>query len=182
MASKSLRASSERPSRTFKSAACMASWTWRKGSAAFLASASKRGRATGGLVFLGESGGDLLLDARVVGEESFEPVPDLEGLVGFLGALVDAAEGLEDLEEVVAGGLAFEGAFESGGGLFGLADQDEGLAEIIRGQGIVGSGGLGLAEGRDGGGVLAALDFEEAEDQPAGAILGVLGDAVLVRS
>ena len=86
----------------------------------------------GGLVFLGEGGGDLLLDARVAGEERFEAVPDLEGLVVFLGALVDAAEGLEDVEEVGAGGLAFEGAFEGGGGLFGLTDQDEGLAEIIR--------------------------------------------------
>ncbi len=33
------------PSSTFKSAACMANWTCRNGSVAFLASASKRGRA-----------------------------------------------------------------------------------------------------------------------------------------
>ena len=124
------------------------------------------------------AGGDLFLDAGVVGEEGFEAVPDLEGLVVFLGALVDASQGLEDFEEVIAGGLAFEGAFEGGGGLFGLADQDESLAEIIRGQGIIGSSGLGLAEGRDGGGVLAALAFEEAQDEPGSAIVGVFGDAV----
>ena len=35
-------------------------------------------------------------------------------------------------------------------------------------------------EGLDGGGVLAALAFQEPEDQPAGAVVGIFGDAVLV--
>ena len=80
------------------------------------------------------------------------------------------------------GGLALEGALEGGGGLFGLADQDEGLAEVVRGQGIVGPRGLRLAKSGDGGGVLAALEFEQAEDQPGGAVVGILGDAVLRRT
>ena len=101
----------------------------------------------GGLVFLGEGGGDLLSDAWVVGEEGFEAVPDLEGLVGFLGAFVDAAQGLEDFEEVVAGGLSSRGAFKGAGGLFGLTDQNESLSQVIRGQGVVGSSGLGLFGG-----------------------------------
>ena len=151
-----------------------------EGVGGFLGEGLEAGQGLGGLVLLGECRGDLFLDASVVGEEGFEPVPDLEGLVVFLGALIDAAQGLEDFEEVVPRRLAFESAFESGGGLFGLADQDEGLAEVIGGQGIVGSGGLGLSKGGDGGGVLAALAFEEAEDQPAGAVLGVLGEAILI--
>ena len=36
-----------------------------------------------GLVLLGEGRGDLLLDARVVGEEGFQPVPDLESAWSF---------------------------------------------------------------------------------------------------
>ena len=179
MASKSWRASSVRPRRTFRSAACMASWTWRKGSVALLARASKRGRAAAGW-FSSARAGRSAPGRGVVGEEGFEAVPDLQGLVVFLGALVDAAQGLEDVEEVVAGGLASEGAFEGLGGLFGLADQDEGLAEVKRGQGVVGAGGFGLLEGGDGGGVLAALEFEEAEDQPGGAVVGILGEAVAV--
>ncbi len=36
-------------------------------------------------------------------------------------------------------------------------------------------------ESGDGGGVLPALAFEQAEDQPGGAVVGVLGDAVAIR-
>ena len=97
------------PSRTFKSAACMASWTWRKGSVGLFGESLEARQSGGGLVLLGEGLGDLLLDARVAGKEGFEPVPDLEGLVVFLGALVDAAESLEDFEEVVAGGFSRRG-------------------------------------------------------------------------
>ena len=158
----------------------MASWTWRKGSVAFLARASKRGRAGGGLIFLGERLGDLFLDAGVAGEEGFEPVPDLEGLVVFLGALVDAAEGLEDVEQVGAGGLSRQRALEGFGGVFGLTDQDEGLAEIEGGQGVVGSVSLGLFERGDGGGILAALEFEQPEDQPGGAVVRILVEAVAI--
>ncbi len=152
-----------------------------EGVGGFLGESLKARQGLGGLVLLGECGGDLFLDARVVGEEGFEPVPDLKGLVVFLGALVDAAEGLEDFEEVVPRRFSFESAFESGGGLFGLADQDQGLSEVVGGQVIVGSGGLGLSQGGDGGGILSALAFEQAEDQPAGAIIRVLGDAILIR-
>ncbi len=138
------------------------------------------GESECGLVFFGECRGDLLPDALVVGKECLEAVPDLEGLVVFLGALVDATQGLEDFEEVVAGGFAGEGAFERGGGQVGLTDQDEGLAEIVGGQGVVGPSGLGLPEGLDGGGVLAALRFEEADHEPAGAVVGSFGEAVVV--
>ena len=120
-------------------------------------------------------------DAWVVGEEGFEPVPDLEGLVGFLGALVDAAQGLEDFEEVVARGLSLKSA-------------------LRRRRRPVRAGRPGRGPGRDNKGaggrrvgwsrparraVTAAASwprwtFEEPEDQPAGAILGILGDAVLV--
>ncbi len=91
----------------------------------------------GGLIFLGEGGSDLFLDARVAGEDGFEAVPDFEGLVVFLGALVDAAQSLEDVEQIGASGFSGEGAFEGEGGVFGLADQDESLAEVVGGQGIV---------------------------------------------
>ena len=56
----------------------------------------------GGLIFLGEGGSDLFLDARVAWEDGFEAVPDFESLVVFLGALIDASEGLEDVEEIGA--------------------------------------------------------------------------------
>ena len=98
----------------------------------------------GGLVFLGECLGDLFLDASVAGEEGFEPAPDLEGLVVFLGALVDAAQGLKDIEQIGASGLSGECAFKGLGGIFGLADQDECLSEIKGGQGIIRSGGSRL--------------------------------------
>ena len=132
------------------------------------------GQGLGGLVLLGQGRGDLLLDARVVGEQGLEAAPDGQGLVVLLGALIDAAQGLEDLQEVVARGLALQGAFEGVGGLLGLADQDEGLSEVVGGQGVVGAMGLGLPERGDGGGVLPALEFEQAEDQPGGAVLGGL--------
>ena len=125
--------------------------------------------------------GDLLLDARVVGEEGFEPVPDLEGLVVFLGALVDAAQGLEDVEEIGAGGFSCEGAFECLGGVFGLTDQDEGLSEVEGGQGVARPVGFGVLESGDGGGILPALEFEEAEDEPGGAVVGFLVEAVAIR-
>ena len=60
----------------------------------------------GGLVLLGEGLCDLFLDASVARKERFEPVPDLQGLVVFLRTLIDAAEGLEDVEKVGAGGFA----------------------------------------------------------------------------
>ena len=41
--------------------------------------------------------------------------------------------------------------------------------------------GLGFPERGDGGGVLPALEFEESEDQPGGAVLGILGTTVAVR-
>ena len=88
------------------------------------------------MVFIGEGGGDLFLDAWVAGEKGFEAVPDCEGLFVFLGALIDASECLEDVEEIGSGGFSRECAFEGYGGIFGLADQDEGLAEIEGGQGI----------------------------------------------
>ncbi len=134
-----------------------------------------------GLVFFGESRGDLLLDSGVIGEEGVEAVPDLEGLIAFLSALVDAAEGLEDFEEVVTSGLALESAFKSGRGRVGLSDQDERLPEIIGGKGIKSARGFGLFESCDGGGILAALEFEQSEDQPGGAVFGVFGGAVLER-
>ena len=123
------------------------------------------------LVLLGQRRGDLLLHAGVVGEQRLQPRPDRQRLVGFLRALVDPPQGLEDLQQVVPRRLALERALEGVGGLLGLADQDQGLAEVIRGQGIVGPGGLGLAERGDGGGVLAALELQQAEDQRGGAVL-----------
>ena len=101
-------------------------------------------KSGGGLILLGERLGDLFLDARVAGEEGFEPVPDLESLVVLLGTLVDAAESLEDIEQIGASGLSGESAFKGFGGILGLADQDECLAEIVGGQGIVGAVGLGF--------------------------------------
>ena len=49
----------------------------------------KPGQCLGRLVLLGERQGNLLLNPRVVGKERFEPAPDLESLVVFLGPLVD---------------------------------------------------------------------------------------------
>ena len=169
-----------RPSRTFSSAACIESCTWRNGSATFLASASKRGRAWAGWSSSASAEAICSWTRGSSGNRASRPSPDGQGLVVLLGALIDPAQRLEDLHEVVARGLALQGALEGVGGLLGLADQDEGLAEIVGGQGVVGSMGLGLAERGDGGGVLPALEFEEAEDQPGGAVLGVLGDAVAV--
>ena len=54
-----------------------------------------------GLALLGQGRGDLLLDPGVVGEELLEPGPDGQRLVGLLGPLVDPAQRLEDLEQVV---------------------------------------------------------------------------------
>jgi hypothetical protein len=59
-----------------------------------------------------------------------------------------------------------------------FADQHERLAEVVAGQRVVGPVLLGLAEGGDGGRVLAALGFEQAQDHPGGAVRGVLGGAV----
>ena len=70
------------------------------------------------------------------------------------------------------------GAFEGLRGVFGLTDQDEGLAEIEGGQGVVGAVGFGILEGGDGCGVLAALEFEEAEDEPGGSVVGFLLEPV----
>ncbi len=138
-------------------------------------------QSLGRLVLLGECGGDLFLDAKIVGEERFESVPDLKSLFVFLRALVDASQCLEDLEKVVSGRLSCESAFKSGGSLFGLADEDQGLAEIKRGQGVVGPGGFCLLQSGHGSGILPALAFEEAQDQPAGAIIGLLGNSILIR-
>ena len=138
------------------------------------------GQGLGRLVLLGQSGGDLLLDARVVGEEGLEASPDGQGLVVLLGALVDPAQCLEDLHEIIPRGLALQGAFKGGGGLLGLADQDQGLAEVVGGQGILGPMGLGLPERGDGGGVLPALEFEEPENQPGGAVVRGLGSTVAI--
>ena len=79
------------------------------------------------------------------------------------------------------GGFSGEGAFEGEGGVFGLTDQDEGLAEIVGGQGIILAGFLGLGEGSDGGGILAALKFEESQNEPGGAVIGVFVEAVAIR-
>ena len=38
--------------------------------------------------------------------------------------------------------------------------------------------GLGILEGGDGCGVLSALEFEEAEDEPGGAVVGFLVEPV----
>ncbi len=77
------------------------------------------------LPFLDERGGDLFLHAGVVRVELFQPVPDVERFVRPLGTLVDAAEGLEDVEQVVAVRLAGDGPLERLGGGVRLADQDE---------------------------------------------------------
>ena len=126
-----------------------------------MASASNRGKRLRGLVLLRERGGDLFLDAWVVGKERFEPAPDLERLVVLLRPLVDAAEGLEDFKQIVTRRFSLERALESGGGLFGLTDQHQGLSEVVRRQAIIRARRLGLLKGRDGGGILSALAFEQ---------------------
>ncbi len=62
----------------------------------------------GRLIFLGEGQGEVAPErAASAGKKRFSRlVPDLEGLVVFLGSLVDATEGLEDVEEVGAGGFS----------------------------------------------------------------------------
>ena len=159
----------------------MASWTWRKGSVAFLASASKRGRAAAGWFSSARAEAICSWTRGSPGKRASSRFQTCEGLVVFLGALIDASECLEDVEEVGASGFAREGAFECLGGVFGLADQDEGLAEIVGGQGIILARLVfGFAERGDGGGILAALKFEEAEDEPGGAVVGFLVEAVAI--
>ncbi len=116
----------------------------------------------GGLIFLAERLGDLFLNAGVAGEEGFEASPDLEGLLILLGALVDAAESLKDIEQIGASRLAGESALKGFSGILGLADQDECLPEIIGGQGIIGPVSLGLFERGDGRGVLPCAGIQAA--------------------
>jgi len=139
------------------------------------------GQGLGGLVLLGQGRGDLLLHPEVVREEGLTAIPDLEGLVGLLGALVHAAQRLEDFQQVVALRPAADGPLERLGGALRLADQHQFLAEVISRQRVAGAGGLGLAQGLDGRGVLAALRLEQAQDQPGGAVAGGLGRAVAQR-
>ncbi len=78
------------------------------------------------------------------------------------------------------GGLRRKARFEGVGGLLGLADQDQGLAEIVGGQGVVRAVGLGLSEGGDGGGVLTSLEFEQPEDEGGRSVVGGLLQSVAV--
>ena len=139
------------------------------------------GKGLGGLILFRQCGGDLFLDAEIIGEEGLEAAPDLDGLVVLLSALVDASQGLEDLQEVVALRLPLQGPFEGGGGLIGLADQDQGLAQVVRRHGVIRTYALGLPQRRDRRGILPALGFEEPEDQPGGAVPGILGEPVTER-
>ena len=124
--------------------------------------------------FFDERGGDLVLDAGVVGVELFQPVPHRQGLFRLLRALVDAAEGLEDVEQVGAVRLAGERPLERLGGGVRLADEHQGLPEVVGRDRVVGQGRLRLAEGGDGGGVTAALALEQADNHPGDAVFRVL--------
>ena len=105
-----------------------------------MARASKRGRAAAGWFSSASAEAICSWTRGSPGKRASSRFQTCEGLVVLLGPLVDAAECLEDVEQVGAGGLSREGAFESQGGVFGLADQDEGLAEIVGGQGIARGG------------------------------------------
>jgi len=70
------------------------------------------GQGLGGLVLLGQGRGDLLLHPEVVREEGLKAILDLEGLVGLLGALVHAAQRLEDFQQVVTLRPAADGPLE----------------------------------------------------------------------
>ncbi len=135
----------------------------------------------GGLVLLGHRRGDLLLHAGIVGEQGLEPRPDRQRLIGLLGPLVDPSQGLEDLQQVGARRLPLEGSLEGLGGLLGLSDQHQGLAQVVGGQGILEPGGFGLTQRGDGGGVLPALELQQPEDHGGGAVLRVLGHPIAVR-
>ena len=67
------------------------------------------------------------------------------------------------------------------GGLVGLADQDEGLAQIIGRQSVVLSLLLGLAQCRDRRRVAAALGLEQPEQKPGDAITRVVRCSIRVR-
>ncbi len=132
------------------------------------------------LSFLGQGRGDLLLHAAIVGEKLFQPRPDGQGLVAALRPLVDATEGLKDVEQVVAWRFAGDGAFEGFGGGVGLSDHDECLAEVVGGQGVVRQTFFGLAEGGDGFGVFAALRFEQSDDHRGDAVALVFVGALAI--
>ena len=125
------------------------------------------------LPLVGQGGGDLLLDAGVVGVLSFEPGPHVEGLVGLLRPLVDAAEGAVNVEQVVAVRLAQDGALEGTRRVFRPADEDQDLAQVERRQGTRGQGLLGLGERGDGRPVLAPLGLDQADDHPRRAVLRI---------
>ena len=174
-------ASADRPSRTFKSAAEIATWTCRNGSVRSLGEGLKAWQSSSRLVLFGKCLRNLLLHSRVAGKEGLEPAPDLHGLVVLLSPLINAAECLKDVEQVGAGGLSCQGTFKSQGRVFGLADQNECLSEIKGGQGIAGAVCLGVLECGDGGGVLPALKFEESEDEPCLAVVWLRLEPVAIR-
>jgi hypothetical protein len=94
---------------------------------------------------------------------------------------MDAAQFLKNLHQVVSiPRSAGQGPFESRHGLVGLADENQGLSEIERGQGIAGPMLLGGAQRRYGPRFAAPLHFEEAQDHPGGAILWIFKRSVLV--
>ncbi len=133
-----------------------------------------------GLRLLGQGGGDLLLDPRVVGELLLQAGPDGQRLVVPVRPLIHPAEALEDLQEVGPARLPAQGPLERLRRVVGLADEDERLPEVIGRQGVVGPGGLGLPQVRHGQGIATPLRLDQAEDQPARAVVGVGGDPVLV--
>ena len=81
----------------------------------------------------------------------------------------------------VAGRFPHQSAFKSFGGVFGLADQDEGLPKIVGGQGINWPVGFGVFERGDGGGILAALEFKQSQDEPCRAVVRLLLQPVAIR-
>ena len=93
----------------------------------------------------------------------------------FWRPLVDPAQGLEDLEQVVPLRLAGEGPLERLGRLVGLADQDQRLAQVV-----ATAAGRRAAWPRPAGrrstaaASLPALRLQQAEDHPADAVLRVL--------
>ena len=116
--------------------------------------------------FVCQDASDFFLHLLIAWEGGFESFPNGERLLVAVGALVDAAKVLRHFEQVSPRGFVVDSALECSGGGIDLAEQDQGLTQVIADEWIFRIEQLGLFECDCRLRVLASLHSKHADDEP----------------
>ena len=108
-------------------------------------------------------------------------MPDGERFLGALGTLMHPSQLLKDLEQISSLRVSCDRPFEGRHRFLGLAEQQQGLSQVITRQCIIGQYFFCFSECVDGTGVFSAMSFEQPQQHPSRTVIRRSLDTIAQR-